>query len=53
MSQTHLEDTDASADQPADVWDAIWFYTVVAIATVCTILTVMGVAGWAYARWLA
>ena len=39
-----LDDTDANADQVADVWDRIWFYGVITVTTTCTVLT-LAVAG--------
>jgi hypothetical protein len=36
-------------EEPADLWDLIWFYGVIALATLCTIAVVCGVAGWVYA----
>jgi hypothetical protein len=36
-------------EEPADLWDLIWFFGVIALATLCTIAVVCGVAGWVYA----
>lgn len=43
------ECADTSSYQPADLWDLMWFYGVVAITAVCSLLVVCGLAGFFYA----
>lgn len=47
-AQTHAE-ADTPLYEPADLLDLIWFYGVVALAALCTLAVVCGVAGWVYA----
>ena len=42
-------DQNKSGNQPAELWDLIWFYGVVALAALCTFAVVCGIAGWIYA----
>jgi hypothetical protein len=41
---------ETSNDMPASLWDRIWFYGVVGVATVCTVVVVCGTAGWYFGR---
>jgi hypothetical protein len=38
-----------ASEEPVDLRDLIWFYGVMAVATICTLAVVCGVAGWIYA----